>query len=109
MAIPTSFKLFGQTVIVSFIPREFTEKDGTYGYSSYRTNEIQLRPSTDTHPLTDGQIEQTFYHELVHFVLYHAGSSYRPSKDRYMHQDEGFVDMCANLLHQAITTMEYEK
>ena len=107
MKIPIRFKLFAQTINVIFSPESFTEKDGHYGFAAYRSNQIQLRPSVATHPLTEEQIEQTFCHELMHFVFYHAGSAYKGNKD-YMHQDEGFVELCGCLLHQAFSTMEFE-
>ena len=107
MKVPKRFKLFGQTITVVFAPEKFTEADGRYGFCSYRLNEIQLRPSTPVSPLSDAQIEQVFWHELTHFVLYYAGAAYSGKSD-YMHQDEGFVDLVGNLLHQAVTTMEYD-
>lgn len=107
MKVPKHFKLMGQTIQVVFLPEIFVEKDGFYGFSSYRQNQIQLRPSTSINPLTDEQICQTFCHELMHFILYHAGNAYK-GKEEYMHQDEGFVDLCGHLLHQALITMEYD-
>jgi len=105
MKIPTKFKLFGQTITISFAPEEFTDKDGRYGTASYRLNQIKLRPSTSTHPIDDTQMGAYFCHELMHFILYHAGASYSGKSD-YMHQDEGFVDTCGELLHQALTSFE---
>lgn len=96
------------TTEVIFKPEQFTEKDGSYDWSSYRLYQIQLRPSTATHPITEAQLEQTFYHELMYFILYYAGASYSVKAD-YMHQDEGFVETCANLLHQELSTFEYDK
>ena len=54
------------------------------------------------------QLEQTFYHELMHFILYYAGASYRGKDNSQMHRDEEFVDLCSNLLHQAMSTMTFE-
>lgn len=51
--------------------------------------------------------EQTFMHELVHFIIYHSGAAYRGKDHAVMHQDEAFIDLTAQLLHQALTTMEY--
>lgn len=99
--------MFAQTIEVVFKPEEFTDKDGRYGFASYRLNQIQLRPSVSTHPITEMQLEQNFYHELMHFILYYAGASYSAKAD-YMHQDEGFVETCAGLLHQALSTFEGE-
>ena len=107
MKIPGRFKLLGQTISVVFVPGEFTERDGAHGFASYRLNQIQLRPPTETHPLSAEQIGQTFCHELTHFILFHAGAAYT-CKDDDMHRDEGFVDLFGSLLHQALTTMEYD-
>lgn len=106
MRIPVRFKLLGQTITVIFRPEKFIENDGSVGFASYRKNEIELRPSTTVHPLTDEQIEQTFWHELTHFVMYYAGAAYSGKKD-YMHQDEGFVDLVGALYHQAVSTFEF--
>lgn len=108
MKIPKSFQLLGQTIRVVFRPEKFTEHDGNTGFASYRLNEIQLCPSTETHPLTDKQIEQVFWHELTHFVLYHSGAAYSGKED-YMHKEEGFVDLVGSLLHQAVTTFNYSE
>ena len=107
MKIPKHFKLMGQTIQVVFSPSDFIEKDGYYGFSAYRQNQIQLRPSVPTLPLTDEQIGQTFCHELMHFIIYNEGFNYKGIED-YMHQEEAFIDLCGHLLHQALTTMEYE-
>ena len=107
MLIPARFKLLGQTIYVYFLPDVFTDHDGHFGFSSYRKNQIHLRPSTSVLPLSNEQTEQTFWHELTHFVLYHAGAAYSGKKD-YMHQDEEFVDLVASLYHQAISTFEFE-
>lgn len=107
MKIPNNFKLLGQTITISFCPDKFTDSDGHYGFACYRKNEIQLRPSTATLPLSDEQIAQSFWHELTHFVLYHAGAAYSGKSD-YMHQDEGFVDLVGSLFHQAVSTFEFK-
>lgn len=107
MELPTRFKLFGQTISVMFSPERFTDSDGLYGFSCYRKNEIQLRPSTETLPFTHEQIMQTFWHELTHFILFYAGAAYGGKTD-YMHQDEGFIDIVGSLLHQAVESFEFE-
>jgi len=105
MKIPLRFKLLGQTITVVIDPTPFRENDNC-GFASYRENKIKLRPSTETYPLNDEQIEQVFWHELTHFILYYAGAAYQGKKD-YMHQDEDFVDLVGNLFHQAVSTFEY--
>ena len=107
MKIPKRFKLFGRTIEVVFDEALFVERPECSGFASYRMGKIELNPSKFLYGKAD-QKEQTFYHELMHFILYHAGSSYSGEDHNNMHQDEPFVDLCSNLLHQAISTMEFE-
>lgn len=108
MKIPKSFKLLGRTIKVVYDPVHFHENPEFNGFACYKRNEIQLRPSTVIDPLNDEQLMATFCHELVHFILYHAGPTYVPNKNEFMHQNEALVDLCGDLLHQALTTMEYD-
>ena len=103
MEIPESFKLFGSKISVRYDQREFINNTESMGYASYRTNSIVLNPVL----LNDNKeiAEQTFLHEVVHFILYHAGSAHT-KKDDHMHRDEDFVDLVASLLHQVLTTQE---
>ena len=105
MKIPKKFKILGQTIDIIFETQELIKHD-LVGSAVYRENKILLRPSTESTPLTNEQIEFTFYHELIHYILYFAEAAYS-GKSEYMHQDEGFVDLCAGLLHQALSTMDY--
>lgn len=101
MTIPTSFKLYGQTIQVKFA-KDILGKDDLVGYAEFRTNTIYLAPSTDVYPRSQEQIEQTFCHELLHFILHFAG------EDK-LRKNEKFVDVLAYLLHQVLTTIEEEK
>jgi hypothetical protein len=97
MKIPKRFKLAGQTIQV-IIDKELQHREDLWGLTVYRENKILLdeaiaRPQT-------GQ-EQTFLHELVHWILYAMESDLRT--------DEKFVNLFSNFLHQALTTMEYKE
>lgn len=105
--IPSRFKLFGQTIEVSHSFQSFVENPEASGFASYRTGTIEINPNPALYGKPH-QKEQTFYHELMHFILYHAGSSYKGDYHTRMHKDEEFVDLCGNLLHQAISTFEYD-
>lgn len=107
MRIPSRFKLFNQTITVTSRAEDFIEHNDWCGIAQYRTNEIQLNPMMNYK--TKEQIEHTFVHELVHFILYYSQDTYKPSEDELMHQQEAFVDLTALLLHQAICTMEYDE
>ena len=104
--IPSSFKLFGQTIKITRNAKDFIESDSRVAFASYRLNEIQLNPMTFYK--TKEQEEQAFFHELIHFIVYYAQDAYHHKDGEPMHRNEGFIDYFANLLHQAITTMEYD-
>jgi len=102
--IPKSFKLFNQTITVHY-DSEMLLKDDNFGLCSYRQNKIFLQPSSETTPITKEQLEQTFYHELVHMLLYHGGEDdYSPA----LHKKEYLVDRIGQLLHQALSTAEFD-
>ena len=104
MKIPKRFKLFGQSIEVEFDPTLNSERDWN-GAASYRTNKIQLQPHSIQTPRNDSQIGQTFCHELVHHLLYAANAK---EGEKWLHSDEVLVDLLGSLLHQALTTAEYE-
>ena len=105
--IPKRFKLMGQTITIVIDGDRFIGRDGIYGFASYRTNEIELRPYDAVHPLNDEQMYANFWHEVAHFVIYYSGYAYKGDKD-FMHQEEGFIEILSGLLHQVIVTSEYE-
>lgn len=100
MRIPKRFKLLGQTIEVVF-EEKLVAKDDIVGAARYRTNEIALQPCTEGCPRKPEAVEQTFFHELLHFALDAMGRN-------ELRQEEAFVDMLAGLLHQALTTAEYD-
>lgn len=107
LPIPNRFKLLGQTIEVKYNPKLLTEND-FQGAASYRRNEIEIMPDSEANPRRQDQIEHTFCHELMHHILFYAGCTYRGNNPDNMHQDERFVDTVAGLLHQALTTQEFD-
>jgi hypothetical protein len=99
MQIPKRFMLFGQTIHVEFDP-ELLHRDDARGMASYRNNKILLQPSGEHNPVPPPCVEQVFCHELMHYLFHAAGYP----EDR---SDETKVDRLSNLLHQALTSMEY--
>ena len=104
MKIPKRFKLLGQTIHVVWESQHFVEKTDCIAFACYRKNEIQMNPNMPYK--NDEQMQQTFLHELVHFIIYFSQTT-KNKECEYLHEDEPFIDMSAHLLHQAITTMEY--
>jgi predicted SprT family Zn-dependent metalloprotease len=104
MKIPKRFKLMGRTIEVEY-DNQLLYDDDRQGSAQYRFNKIVLQPRNDAQPMPN--LEQTFCHELIHWILYFSGAAYKGDRD-HMHQEEGLVDVMACLMHQALTTMEYE-
>ncbi len=99
MKIPTSFMLHGQRVTVKFDDR-LCDKHDHVGQARHRENRILLQSINPSFSRDNSQQEQWFCHELTHFILNHMSSK--------LNDDESFVDSFAHLLHQALTTAEYE-
>ena len=97
MTIPKQFKLFGQTIEVVY-DKEMGQRDGIIGSANHTHNKIILQPNSAGYARTQEQVDQCFYHELVHCVLKAMGEG-----DDH---DEKFVDVFASLLHQYETSKE---
>ena len=95
MKIPKSFKLAGHTITVRYDPK-LLHNDDCLGLANYRDLEIVLQPSTKTRTIPRSQLEQTFIHEKIHFILWVMSNDSR--------KDEVFVDLMAQFLQQASTT-----
>ncbi len=100
MKIPKSFKLLGQEIVVKY-KKNLSNKHNSWGKAYYDRNEIELQDNKYDEGLPDIKIEEVFYHELVHFILYSAG-------EHELKNNEKFVDVFSGLLHQALTTAVYE-
>jgi hypothetical protein len=107
MKIPKSFKLLGHTVTVSYEPAAFYEKN-RYGACSFESKWIKLCPVSPAMPVTQSSLEHTFLHELNHMILYHCHGLEKVKGDTPLYENEPFVDFYAGLLHQALTSFEYQ-
>ena len=100
MQIPESFQLHGQIINVEYVA-DLLNKSNSWGECRLRENAIKFQASTESVTLPTTMIEQTFCHELMHYMLEHAESK--------LSSDEKFVNLMGNLLHQALSTMTYPK
>ena len=84
---------------------QLAQRQDNTGEAHYRFNQILLQGAEGYvgRPVT--KVEQDFIHELVHFILYFGECE--ATKDLF--KNERVVDRIALLLHQALTTMEYEE
>lgn len=101
MKIPKRFKLFGQTVEVVFDDNLLDSYD-CIGRSSTKFNQIRLQTNIKGINRLQSDIEQVFIHELLHQCLGRM-------EERELRDNEKFVDILASLIHQALTTAEYEE
>jgi len=99
MKIPIKFKLHGEDIQVILDSKLAYDTDNR-GEAKFRLSTILLAPSTEDNPRPQSQVEQTFCHELMHYLFYHGGFS----EDM---EDENKVELLGRLLHQALITMEY--
>lgn len=109
MRIPKRFKLLGHTIEVVERPDLLHERNWN-GATDYERTRIELVPVSEFNPISKSKAESVFCHELAHFLLYYAGAGINHALDgKYAHQQEEFVDLLGNLIHQAFDTMEYEE
>ncbi len=94
MVIPSEFQLFNQTIKVKY-SRTLIDKKGAFGLWYETKNTIYLQQSTRKHPLTKEQINATAIHEILHACLDLSGN-------QKLSQDETFVCVLSQLLHQFI-------
>ena len=102
--IPSSFKLFGETITVEYDPAMLHNED-VYGWASYRQDKIILQPRSEQIPITEEALQQAFFHEMMHHILYLAGEE---SFDPPLHKREYLVNRIASLLQQALHTAEFD-
>ena len=100
MQIPKRFKLLGHTIEVEYDPM-LDGRNGILGEARYTSNTIALQPNTDTYKRPDSQQEHVFLHELTHHIL-------NEMNEHELNGNEKFVDVFSGLLHQALTTMEFD-
>jgi|2_EtaG_2_1085320.scaffolds.fasta_scaffold00581_6 hypothetical protein len=100
MNIPKKLHLLGHEITVEYCNSLLHEED-KQGQARFRENKILILPSTPDYPRIRSDIEVTFCHELIHWVLMFLGRD-------DLNSDELFVSQFSQLLHQALKTSEGE-
>ena len=101
MKIPKRFKLMGQTIEIVY-DASLNDVDDNVGQTRYRRNQIVLQSHVEGVFRLPSSIEKTFLHELFHWLFHMAG-------EEELRNNERLIAVLAGLLHQAMTTMEYEE
>jgi predicted SprT family Zn-dependent metalloprotease len=94
MKIPKEFELIDDKIKIK-LDKLLIDKKNHIGFANYQENKIELDDSVYWKHFQ----EQSFLHELVHWILYKMGSD--------LEKDEKFVSLFASLLNQAFKTMKY--
>lgn len=97
--IPHSFELGGKTITVEML-EDFMDKRQLLGEAIYSCNTITLQAPNKNPKVVTESVEQTFLHELVHWILLAMGED-------DLRKNEKFVDLFAVFLHQFLKTVEY--
>ena len=96
MKIPTEYQIFAQTTRVLFSDT-LIDKNDAIGEMHYRINEMYLHANSNAVNRPEKEIEQAFFHELIHDIL-------NKLHEYKLRDNEKFVDTFAYALHQALTT-----
>jgi predicted SprT family Zn-dependent metalloprotease len=110
LKIPKSFNLLGRTIQVVDDPKLMQERSWV-GSANYELDVISLQPNSESYQVSEAKLQQTFCHELAHFLLYYAGAAinHEMKSGEYIHKNEEFVDLLGSLIQQALSSMEYEE
>lgn len=100
LEIPKEFDLFGETINIEF-DRELANRENANGMAHYRYSKIVLQTNEGANPRKHTQIEQSYLHEVVHFIL-------DAMNEEELRTNEKFVNLFASLLHQVLITSKYK-
>lgn len=97
--IPSQFALMGHTISVTW-QADLIDRENDVGQARYRENVICLQANTPGVTRPQSQLEQTFFHELLHFIFEILG-------EEDLRTNEQLIDQMSGLLHQAFVTADY--
>jgi predicted SprT family Zn-dependent metalloprotease len=100
MDLPKKVKVGDRWYSVEIV--ETMQRKATMGHVYYGTGliEIAKRSNTTNEAYDNEEINDTFWHEMTHAILYEMGST--------LHKNELFVTRFANRLSRAITSAKFK-
>jgi hypothetical protein len=99
--IPKRFKILGRTVEVVWVD-DLLQSSDFCGAARYRMDQVALQTPNDAYRPTPAQLENTFCHEVVHWMLYMSGN-------HDLNKQESAVELLGAMLHQILSTAEYDE
>jgi predicted SprT family Zn-dependent metalloprotease len=108
MKIPAKFQLMGRSITVCE-DKTLNQEHNWDGAADYCRDIISLLPVNEIIVHSRAKREQTFCHELAHFLLYFSGAAVNHDlkSGGYIHNNEEFVDLLGSLLHQALESFVF--
>jgi hypothetical protein len=94
MKIPKKVKIMGKIIDVEW-DKELVEKSDSTGEAHYRFNKIVLQPNVKGYLRDQQEIDITFFHELIHFVL-------DSMEESDLRSNEKFVGLLSSMLYQVL-------
>jgi len=101
LAIPNRFSIGGRAIEVTF-NENLSRDHEAVGLTHFKNGTIELQPSVEWYEQADDHIQHTFCHELVHCLLFAIS-------ENELARDEKLVDRLGMVLHQALSTFEYDE
>jgi hypothetical protein len=108
--IPSEFEIFGKTIKVELI-KDLITMHGELGEARPDECEIRLQPPGEVLDVTkkppevlkipNDIAEETFWHEVVHLVLYSVG-------EEELYENEKFVTLLSSGIYQVLKTSKFE-
>lgn len=99
--IPTNFTIGGVEINVIHVDNEINQ--GNYGRTEPMQAEIRLQKNAGNKPIAHTQRTNTFWHEVVHYILDAMGEK---QDDK---ENERFTTCFSNFLNEVIQSCEIEK
>ena len=97
---PKEFELMGHKINVERDDDLYTSSQAI-GIASYLDNIIKIQGKNNCPAVSVSLQEQTFYHELVHFIFYLLG-------EEDLNQNEKLVDNIGQMLYQFMKTRKFK-
>jgi len=101
--IPRQINMLGRTIKIEY-DQKILHSEDALGLACYRDDKIILAPRDSSgKKKTQQQMECSFLHELVHWLLYMHGDY-----GKKLHTDERLVDSLAGGLREALLQIKFE-
>ena len=93
--IPKSFPMGGQIIKVVIVKELFCDGQAILGKFEAILNEIHLAKTVFGKVIVKSQVEQTYYHEYAHCLMFHC-------RQDNLNENEELIDLMGEFLYQSL-------